>query len=249
MWGDRKVKSESGSSFSKTSTNNCPGATRYTQPTLHSLTVSTGQGVDTGRGHQRGSLSSIWEIGIRLDNPPHDALKTLDLACQALGGLRQQSSHCGIDARWAGNISNRLALFFESTISTWLELTIAAQPVERPSAAMLQPHIPTREPPGPLRIVTSSPVHHVSGVSPQGGGSSAEAHDVNVLSRLHALFHSSNSTTSEDAVQGMARVRSEPVPHGAGLEEMISPLTFEDRKAIKVLVITWNMGDALVSSS
>jgi hypothetical protein len=114
---------------------------------------------------------------------------------------------------------------------------------------MLQPHIPTREPPGPLRIVTSPPFNHNSGSSPQGGGSSAEAHDVNVLSRLHALFHSSHSTTSEDAVQGMARVRSEPVPHGAGLEEMISPSTFEDRKAIKVLVITWNMGDALVSPS
>lgn len=84
-----------------------------------------------------------------------------------------------------------------------------------------------------LRPAPAPPVSDREPVSP---------HDTNVLSRLHALFstHSPAEEVHHDSFFG--RSKTEPVIPSP----VISPGTFVDRDAIKVLVVTWNMGDALV---
>jgi hypothetical protein len=69
----------------------------------------------------------------------------------------------------------------------------------------------------------------------------------NVLSRLHALFNSNINTCPDPSSQNdaLARTKTEPI---IPVSPQISPATFVDRNCIKVLVVTWNMGDALVCS-
>ena len=75
-----------------------------------------------------------------------------------------------------------------------------------------------------------------------------------VLSRLHALFNSApvgqgTNVTDNSPRDRLDRAKTEPVVGGGvGLDDgLVSPGTIIDRQAIKVLVVTWNMGDALVS--
>jgi len=70
----------------------------------------------------------------------------------------------------------------------------------------------------------------------------------NVLSRLSALFNANlaGPNASGDGFQDLERSKTEPI---IPVSPQLSPGTFVDRHSIKVLVVTWNMGDALVSGT
>ena len=90
--------------------------------------------------------------------------------------------------------------------------------------------------------------------------SQSVAESTKVLSRLHALFNTApvalNQGTSGHGDMGAdaaARVKNE-LPHLSddtldrhGTAGKKVEVEFEDRNAIKVLIVTWNMGDSLVS--
>lgn len=69
----------------------------------------------------------------------------------------------------------------------------------------------------------------------------------NVLSRLHALFRPDTRDVDHSRTRRLSfgerldRVRSGP----ADVPDTVMP-KIKDREAIKVFVVTWNMGDALV---
>ena len=90
--------------------------------------------------------------------------------------------------------------------------------------------------------------------------SQSTAEGTRVLSRLHALFNtapsSTDAETNEHAHLGgdaMANIKNEPAHlSGDTVDQTAYPVAksepeFKDRTAIKVLVVTWNMGDSLVS--
>jgi hypothetical protein len=63
--------------------------------------------------------------------------------------------------------------------------------------------------------------------------------------RLHALF--SSRSISPGPEDGLPQVIVEPIVNGQTKGSTSVPEPVSERDAIKVLIITWNMGDALVS--
>lgn len=102
--------------------------------------------------------------------------------------------------------------------------------------------------PSPYPTTASSPTH----VGIDGGVSPTSGDGQNVLSRLHALFRSDTRDWEPSRRlsigERLDRCRTGP----AGLEvpsqqELgVGAPEVEEREAIKVLLVTWNMGDALV---
>lgn len=105
-------------------------------------------------------------------------------------------------------------------------------------------------------FITASPATphaEANGAHDHGHGHTIRAprgHDNSrVLDRISALLHKedhhtppadASSTLQVPTVQGGGTPTSEPGMHSFEIE-------FKDRPALKVLVVTWNMGDALVS--
>ena len=85
-------------------------------------------------------------------------------------------------------------------------------------------------------------------------------HDSHILGRLSTMFNQRTSlspgTHLSSDHDSLLRCKTIPTPgtHGSRpgvLSDIetgtLSPRTFVDRPAIKVLIVTWNMGDAVVS--
>lgn len=102
--------------------------------------------------------------------------------------------------------------------------------------------------PLPQTVHTASSSTHVNiegNVSPTSG----DGH--NVLSRLHALFRADTrdegSSRRLSVGERLDRCRTGPAGLELPAQNMAAAVPeVKEREAIKVLVITWNMGDALV---
>ena len=74
----------------------------------------------------------------------------------------------------------------------------------------------------------------------------------NVLSRLHALFRADTregeNSRRMSIGERLERCKTGPANLEVPTQESLDLVKTKEREAIKVLVITWNMGDALVSS-
>lgn len=75
---------------------------------------------------------------------------------------------------------------------------------------------------------------HVSPASPVSPARGDSEHQT-VLRRLSTMFSNDAGDSGFSTFSGLSRTASAPPP------------PVKDRNAIKVLVVTWNMGDALVS--
>lgn len=71
-----------------------------------------------------------------------------------------------------------------------------------------------------------------------------QQHHPNLTSRLSALFHAGPGQHAVPAMSSTT-VPDSPGPVVPGVDGL-DMVTFKDRNALKVLVVTWNMGDALV---
>lgn len=103
------------------------------------------------------------------------------------------------------------------------------------------------QPPTPLLRVRPAPTPP----SPTAHRADVSSGDANVLSRLHALFNSHASPTGDGLASdagslSLSRAKTSPATGGM-LSPQVSPGTVIERDNIKILVVTWNMGDALVS--
>lgn len=138
---------------------------------------------------------------------------------------------------------------------------LQSQPQPQPRARPQSQTTPTQTPrasqrlsqlPFPLpTFVTTSPASPApdTGTGAHGLGLSPvrapRGHDNSrVLDRISALLHKDEPAEASNSLQvpGAGTPTSEPSAHSFEIE-------FHDRPAIKVLVVTWNMGDALVSLS
>jgi hypothetical protein len=103
-------------------------------------------------------------------------------------------------------------------------------PVYRPEIYQHQSHASQVSHASQASRVSTPPVHQ----------------STNLFARLHALFPPGNTSTHDvdvDTDSLMFRAKTEP---SAVYKEPTPPPAVPQREAIKVLIITWNMGDALV---